>query len=189
MSIKSIFKDLASYAKEHKWQTTIALASFAVGLALIAGGIVLAATAPATYGGGAAVGIPLLGIGAGLAAGAIVVAAGVVTTGCATGFLWKSSRHHAQRRELRKKVKLANESMQITPILKKPDKKTEQEKTQKVVHFQGVLPDEILPDQPAKRSSLWKRASVKQDKKFPKSETESEGEGEGENPPNLNKPS
>lgn len=167
MRIKSIFNDLISYSRDHKLKAAIAGTCFIGGALLVGAGIALTIVAPFTYGGGAAVGIPLLGVGTGLAAGAVVAAAGVVTTGCATGYFWKSSRHYGRRREMRDKVRQATEIMNIPSILKKPEADCPATKLPKQVRF-NMLPEDIFPERTA---SLWNgntnKSGTKSKKKAP----------------------
>lgn len=104
--VKRFFKSIGGYAKTHPWKTAAFVGVAALGLLIIAGGIVLIATSPASFGGGAAVGVPLVAVGGGLAGGAIMIAGGLVLTGTATGLFWRSSRNDKTRKDVVKNLNL-----------------------------------------------------------------------------------
>lgn len=93
---------LLSFVKDHPWKTAAIVGVTALGLLIIAGGIVLIATSPATFGGGAAVGAPLLGVGGSLVAGTVLIAAGLVVTGCAGAYTWGAFKNWRIQRKLNK---------------------------------------------------------------------------------------
>lgn len=122
---KGFFKNLGSYAKNHPWKTAAFAAVAIGGLLLVAGGIVLIATSPASFGGGAAVGVPLFAVGGALAAGAVVIVGGLAVTGTATGLFMQSAKKEGFRKEYTQKMAhvdlLLSESHGIEmPVIKKP---------------------------------------------------------------------
>lgn len=101
---KGFFKNLGSYAKNHPWKTAAFAAVAVGGLVLVAGGIVLIATSPASFGGGAAVGTPLLAVGGALAAGAVIIVGGLAVTGTATGLFMQSAKKEGLRKDRAKRM-------------------------------------------------------------------------------------
>jgi hypothetical protein len=167
---KNFASRMIDYAKAHPWKTAAILAAGAFGLLLIAAGVVLTATAPATFGGGAAVGIPLLGVGTGLAAGFVLIAAGVVTTGCATGYFWSSAKTQHRKQTLQVQVdtipsksrkikgKFRTHHLKKTNANKKPSPNNYVNSTDQAKTFQVDGSTKTGP-------SLWKR-QPKNDKKI-----------------------
>lgn len=186
-ALGDFFSYLPTYARKHPWATAGYAALLAGGLLLIAGGIVLIAVAPATYGGGAAVGIPLLGVGIGATAGVVAIVGGAVMAGVAVEATRRDATREMNRQKMRGRIDTAMylSNSQVNEVLMVQEKNASQENAslqRRSSSSVKVNKDQIVRDAEPKPRRRFTSLSLMLglSKKTLKQEQRGEDEGEGE---------